>query len=148
MYAIVVSRFNQEVTECLLRSTMAGFKACGVGPGQVDVYWVPGALEISATIKLLSQNKPYRAFVALGAVVQGQTHHFRVIADQAASSIAGLGVHLNIPVIFGVLTTFTLEQAMERVEQGYDYARYAVEMADLFERVKKGTSQSTDHDKT
>ena len=136
-YAVVVSRFNDTVVEQLLQHVLDEMQSQGVDSDSIDVISVPGAYEIPSTIHLLAQKKEYGAYIALGVLIRGETYHFECIADYVASSIGQLATSLQTPVIFGVLTTNTVQQAFNRVKQGKDYALNAIEMADLFEKLKE-----------
>ena len=134
--AIVVSRFNELVTRALLAGARDGLARHGVEPEGVDVAWVPGAFEIPLTARKLAESGRYQAVICLGAVIRGETPHFDHVANQASSGIARVALDTGVPIIFGVLTTDTLEQAMERAggkmgNKGYDAAVDAIEMANL-----------------
>jgi len=134
--AIVVSRFNELVTRALLAGAQDGLARHGVEPEGVDVAWVPGSFEIPLAARKLAESGRYQAVVCLGAVIRGETPHFDHVANQASSGIARVALDTGVPVIFGVLTADTLEQAMERAggkmgNKGYDAAVAAIEMANL-----------------
>ena len=134
--AIVVSRFNELVTRALLAGAWDGLARHGVEPEGVDVAWVPGAFEIPLTARKLAESGRYQAVICLGAVIRGETPHFDHVANQASSGIARVALDTGVPIIFGVLTADTLEQAMERAggkmgNKGYDAAVDAIEMANL-----------------
>jgi 6,7-dimethyl-8-ribityllumazine synthase len=134
--AIVVSRFNELVTRVLLAGAQDGLARHGVEPEGVDVAWVPGSFEIPLTARKLAESGRYQAVICLGAVIRGETPHFDHVANQASSGIARVALDTGVPVIFGVLTTDTLEQALERAggkmgNKGYDAAVNAIEMANL-----------------
>jgi 6,7-dimethyl-8-ribityllumazine synthase len=134
--AIVVSRFNELVTRALLSGAQDGLARHGVEPEGVDVAWVPGSFEIPLTARKLAESGRYQAVICLGAVIRGETPHFDHVANQASSGIARVALDTGVPVIFGVLTADTLEQAMERAggkmgNKGYDAAVDAIEMANL-----------------
>jgi 6,7-dimethyl-8-ribityllumazine synthase len=134
--AVVVARFNELVTRALLSGAQDGLARHGVEPEGVDVAWVPGSFEIPLAARKLAESGRYQAVVCLGAVIRGETPHFDHVANQASSGIARVALDTGVPVIFGVLTADTLEQAMERAggkmgNKGYDAAVAAIEMANL-----------------
>jgi 6,7-dimethyl-8-ribityllumazine synthase len=139
-FGIVVSRFNDLIT----RQLLAGARDCllrhGVEDDDVEAVWVPGAWEIPGTLGRLARTGRFDAVIALGAVIRGGTPHFDYVAGQAASGVAAVGAGTDVPVIFGVLTTDTIEQAIERAgtkagNKGWDAALAAIEMADLYARL-------------
>ncbi len=134
--AIVVARFNELVTRALFSGAQDGLVRHGVEPEDVDVAWVPGSFEIAVTARKLAESGRYQAIVCLGAVIRGETPHFDHVANQASSGIARVALDTGVPVIFGIITADTLEQAMERAggkmgNKGYDAAVAAIEMANL-----------------
>jgi len=138
-FAVVVSRFNAEVTERLLAGAQACLKEHGAAPDDVDVFSVPGAWELPV-IALHAANAGYAAVIALGCVIRGDTPHFDYVAGGAAQGLARVGVETGVPIAFGVLTTDDLAQALDRAggragNKGWDAAETALEMADLVERM-------------
>jgi 6,7-dimethyl-8-ribityllumazine synthase len=134
--AIVVARFNEMVTRALLSGAQDGLARHGVEPEGVDVAWVPGSFEIPVTARTLAEGGRYQAVICLGAVIRGETPHFDQVANQASSGIARVALDTGVPVIFGIITADTLEQALERAggkmgNKGYDAAVAAIEMANL-----------------
>jgi 6,7-dimethyl-8-ribityllumazine synthase len=134
--AVVVARFNELVTRALLSGAQDGLARHGVDPEAVDVAWVPGSFEIPVTARKLAESGRYQAVICLGAVIRGETPHFDQVANQASSGIARVALDTGVPVIFGVITADTLDQAMERAggkmgNKGYDAAVAAIEMANL-----------------
>jgi len=134
--AIVVARFNELVTRPLLSGAQDGLARHGVEPEDVDVAWVPGSFEIPVTARMLAESGRYQAVICLGAVIRGETPHFDQVANQASSGIARVALDTGLPVIFGIITADTLEQALERAggkmgNKGYDAAVAAIEMANL-----------------
>ena len=132
----MVSRFNELVTRPLLGGAQDGLARHGVEPEGVDVAWVPGSFEIPLTARKLAESGRYQAVICLGAVIRGETPHFDHVANQASSGIARVALDTGVPVIFGVITADTLEQALERAggkmgNKGYDAAVAAIEMANL-----------------
>jgi 6,7-dimethyl-8-ribityllumazine synthase len=137
---VVVSRFNEKVTDRLLRGALDGLEACGVSKRNVDVVSVPGAFEIPGATKRLIKAKKVDAIVCLGAVIRGQTEHFTFVSSAAQQGIMQVSLESGIPCTFGVLTTDTVDQAMERAggsfgNKGYEAATDAVEMANLYRSI-------------
>ena len=137
--AIVASRFNEAVTEQLIAGAREALREAGTG--DPDLVWVPGAFELPLIARELASSGRYDAVVCLGAVIRGETAHFDFVAGEAARGIADASRDTGVPVMFGVLTTDTLEQAMARAggpegNRGADAVRAALEMADLLERVR------------
>lgn len=134
---VVVARFNQEVTDRLLDGAMQAFRSSGVSKRAITVVSVPGAFEIPGAAQQLARSKKVHAVVCLGAVIRGETEHFHFVSAAAQEGILRVGLEAGIPVTFGVLTTNTVEQALERSggkrgNKGYDSALDAVEMASLY----------------
>ena len=139
--AVVVSRFNEVVTSRLLAGARSALERHGVHEDDVDVAWVPGAFELPLAARKLAEGRRYDAVVCLGAVIRGETPHFDYVAGEAARGIADAARDTGVPVIFGVLTPNTLEQALERAggkagNKGYDAAVNAIEMANLLRRLR------------
>jgi 6,7-dimethyl-8-ribityllumazine synthase len=133
---IVVGRFNEFITSKLLSGALDALKRHGVEDDNVTVAWVPGAFEIPFAAKQMAVSGAYDAVIALGAVIRGSTPHFDYVASEVAKGIANLSLTTNTPTIFGVLTTDTIEQAIERAgtkagNKGWDAATTAIEMANL-----------------
>jgi len=144
---IVVAKFNDLVTTRLLDGARAGLARLGVDAAAVDVAWVPGSMEIPLVARRMASGGRYDAVICLGAVIRGSTPHFDYVAAGAAQGIARAALDSGVPVIFGVLTTDTLEQALERAgskmgNKGYDAAFAAVEMANLLRALDDGASSS------
>ncbi|MFQ5911614.1 MAG: 6,7-dimethyl-8-ribityllumazine synthase [Nitrospinota bacterium] len=136
-FAIVVSRFNHFVTDRLLEGALDGLNRCGAREADLEVFKVPGTFEIPVTARRLAQSGRYDALICLGAVIRGATPHFDYIASEVSKGIAATAQEFNLPVSFGVLTTDTVEQAVERAgtkhgNKGFEAALGAVEMANLF----------------
>ncbi|MBP9743606.1 MAG: 6,7-dimethyl-8-ribityllumazine synthase, partial [Burkholderiales bacterium] len=112
--AIIVGRFNGFITEKLLSGCIDGLKRHGVDEQGIDVVWVPGAYEIPLIAKKLATTKKYNAIIALGTVIRGSTSHYDYVCNETAKGIANVSLTHDIPVIFGVLTTENIEQAIER----------------------------------
>jgi 6,7-dimethyl-8-ribityllumazine synthase len=139
-YAIVVARFNAFISEKLLEGALDGFKRHGVKDDEITIAWTPGSYEIPLVAKKLAASKKYDAVVTLGAVIRGSTAHFDYVAGEAAKGVAHASNETGVPVIFGVLTTDTIEQAIERAgtkagNKGFDAAMAAIEMANLMEQL-------------
>jgi 6,7-dimethyl-8-ribityllumazine synthase len=140
-FAIVVGRFNSVVTDRLLAGAMDALTRCGAGLDDIQVVRVPGSWEIPLTIQTLAEAKRHDAILALSAVIRGDTPHFDYVAGQAASGVAQTALASGIPVAFGILTTNTVEQAMDRAglksgNKGYDAAMTAIEMANLLRTLR------------
>ncbi|NLV71616.1 MAG: 6,7-dimethyl-8-ribityllumazine synthase [Actinobacteria bacterium] len=135
-FGIVVSRFNEFIGSKLLSGAKDCLTRHGVAAADVDVAWVPGAMEIPLIAQRLATTKEYDAVICLGAVIRGSTPHFDYVAGEVAKGVARVQLDTGIPVIFGVLTTENIEQAVERAgtksgNKGWDAAASAVEMANL-----------------
>ncbi|MBA7580747.1 6,7-dimethyl-8-ribityllumazine synthase [subsurface metagenome] len=135
-FGLVVSRFNEFLTRRLLEGAQDALLRHGVNEGDLDVAWVPGSFEIPLAAKKLAQTKKYDAIICLGAVVRGGTPHFEYIAAEVSKGIAKVSLESGLPVAYGVLTTDTLEQAIERSgtkegNEGFKAAMDAIEMANL-----------------
>ncbi|MFB3739051.1 MAG: 6,7-dimethyl-8-ribityllumazine synthase [Candidatus Velamenicoccus archaeovorus] len=144
--AVVASRFNEIVVRKLLGGALDALRANGVAEDDVDVAWVPGAFELPLVAGRLAAGGGYHAVVCLGAVIRGETPHFDHVATQAATGIRRAGQDSGVPVIFGVLTADTFEQAMDRAggrhgNKGWDAALAALEMASLLDRLPEGGSR-------
>ena len=142
-YAIVVSRYNDNITAKLLEGAVATLKSHGIPDESIDVAWVPGAWEIPLIAERLAESESYAAVICLGAVIRGATAHFEHVAGQCAAGIQRAQLETGVPVVFGVLTTDTIDQALERAgskagNKGYEAAEVAVEMADLLRQLPKG----------
>jgi 6,7-dimethyl-8-ribityllumazine synthase len=136
--AVVVSRFNEEITKRLLRGALAALEERGVQ--DPDVLWVPGSLELPVTALALAEKGGHDAIVCLGCVIRGETYHFELVAGQAAAGIMQVQLDTGVPVAFGVLTTEDKEQALARSgpknNKGADAAEVAIEMANLMREVQ------------
>jgi len=134
--AIVLSRFNGDVTNRLLESAFTELDRAGIDREHVTVMPVPGAFELPLGAMALAKTRRYVAIVALGCVIRGETAHFEYVAGEAASGLQLAALETGVPVAFGVLTTDTLEQAMARADKGAEAVRTALEMADLFNQIR------------
>ena len=142
-FAIVMSRFNGFVTERLLGGAMDALTRTGCNPDEVDIVKVPGSWELPLAVKELASQKRHHAIIALSAVIRGETPHFDYIAAEVSKGLAHAAAESGVPVAFGVLTTNTLEQAVDRAgaksgNKGFDAAMTAVEMANLMRRLREG----------
>jgi 6,7-dimethyl-8-ribityllumazine synthase len=134
--AVVVSRFNGDITTGLLESALAALRDCNVAEDAITVVPVPGAFELPLSALALAKTRRFSCVVALGCIIRGETPHFDLIASEAASGLQLAAIETGIPVAFGVVTTETREQAEQRLERGGEAARTALEMADLFSHVR------------
>ena len=136
--AVVVSRFNEDISRRLLRGALAALQENGVQ--EPDVLWVPGSLELPVTALALAERGNHDAIVCLGCVIRGETYHFELVAGQAAAGIMQVQLDTGVPVAFGVLTTEDKEQALARSGQknnkGAEAAEVAIEMANLMREVQ------------
>lgn len=135
-FGIVVSRFNGFITERLVEGAIDGLVRHGVRDDDIDILRVPGAFEIPVATKRLAALNRYHAILCLGAVIRGATPHFDFVAGQVSSGIASIALETSVPCIFGILTTETVEQAIERAgtkmgNKGWEAALSAVEMANV-----------------
>jgi 6,7-dimethyl-8-ribityllumazine synthase len=135
-FGIVVSRLNEFIGSKLLSGALDCLTRHGVDPGQIEVAWVPGALEIPLIAKHMAGGDKYDAILCLGAVIRGSTPHFDYVSAEVAKGVAHVQLDSGVPVIFGVLTTDTIEQAVERAgtkagNKGWDAAVSGLEMANL-----------------
>jgi len=133
---IIVGRFNEFITGKLLTGALDGLKRHGVDEGNIDIAWVPGAFELPFIAKKMAETKKYDAIIGLGTVIRGATTHYDYVCSESAKGIAKVTLDTGVPVIFGVLTTENIEQAIERAgtksgNKGYDSAISAIEMANL-----------------
>jgi 6,7-dimethyl-8-ribityllumazine synthase len=151
-FALVLGRFNDLVTGKLLQGCQDCLKRHGVDVNpegaQVDYAWVPGSFEIPLVARQLAMTGRYDAVICLGAVIRGQTPHFDYVAAEVSKGIASAGFQTGVPIIFGVLTTDTLQQALERAgikaNHGWDYAMNALEMASLMGQIRLLTGDIAD----
>ncbi|SHI20283.1 6,7-dimethyl-8-ribityllumazine synthase [Sporanaerobacter acetigenes] len=139
-FAIVVGRFNEFIGSKLLSGAIDGLKRHGSKEEDIEIVWVPGAFEIPLVAKKLAKSKKYDAVICLGAVIRGSTPHFDYVSSEVSKGIANTSLDAEIPIIFGVLTTDNIEQAIERAgtksgNKGYDAAMTAIEMANLLKTI-------------
>jgi 6,7-dimethyl-8-ribityllumazine synthase len=143
-FAIVVSRFNSFITDRLLAGATDALTRTGAGEDAIDVVKVPGSWEVPLVAGELARQHRYDAIICLSAVIRGETPHFDYVAGEAAKGVAHVSAETGIPVAFGVLTTNTLEQAIDRAgakggNKGFDAAMTAVEMANLLRTLRQAT---------
>lgn len=137
---IVVSRFNEFVTQKLLDGCLDCLTRHNATEDKITIVWVPGSFEIPYVASRMANSKKYDAVICLGTIIRGETPHFDYIANQVSRCIAQISLESGIPVIFGIITTDNLEQAIERAgtkagNKGWDAAMSAMEMADLFTKI-------------
>jgi len=135
-FAIVVSRFNSFITDRLVEGALDALKRHGADDNKIDVYRVPGSFEIPLAAKLVARKKEIDAVICLGAVIKGATPHFHYVASEVTKGIAQSSLELEKPIAFGIITSDSIEQAIERAgtkagNKGYDAAMSAIEMANL-----------------
>ena len=137
---IVAGRFNEFITSKLLGGAMDAFKRHGGSEENIDLVWVPGAFELPLVAKKMAETGRYDAVVCLGAVIRGATPHFDMVANETTKGIASVGLQTGVPVIFGVLTTDSIEQAVERAgtkagNKGFEAVATAIEMINLLKQI-------------
>ena len=139
-FCIVVSRFNELITNKLLSGAMDELKRHGVSESNIDIVWCPGAFEIPLIAKKCAKTNKYSAIITLGAVIKGSTSHYDYVCAEVSKGVASVGLATEIPVIFGILTTDNIEQAIERAgtksgNKGSDAAKSAIEMVSLIKNI-------------
>jgi 6,7-dimethyl-8-ribityllumazine synthase len=142
-FGIIASRFNDFITDRLVGGAVDALTRSGAKDTDIDIVKVPGAFEIPLVAQKLARNKKYHAIICLGAVIRGATPHFDYVCAEASKGIAHASMETGMPIIFGILTTDTIEQAIERAgtkagNKGWSAAVAAIEMANLMEAVDKG----------
>jgi 6,7-dimethyl-8-ribityllumazine synthase len=142
-FAVVAARFNHFVVEHLVEGALDGLKRHGVADEAVDLVWVPGSLEIPLLARRLAGSGKYAAVVCLGAIIRGDTGHYDHVAGEAARGVAQAALATGVPVIFGILTCDTLEQAINRAgaksgNKGFEAALTAIEMVNLLRQLPEG----------
>ncbi|PZD93480.1 6,7-dimethyl-8-ribityllumazine synthase [Paenibacillus sambharensis] len=135
-YGVVVGRFNEFITGKLLSGALDAFKRHGAEENEVEVAWVPGAFEIPLIAQKMAESGKYDAVVTLGAVIRGSTPHFDYVCNEVAKGVGAINLKTGVPTVFGVLTTDSIEQAVERAgtkagNKGWEAAVTAIEMANL-----------------
>lgn len=141
-FGIVASRFNDFITDRLVGGALDALSRCGASGEDIDIVKVPGAFEIPLLAKKMARKNKYNAVICLGAVIRGATPHFDYVSSEVSKGVAMVGLEEETPIIFGILTTDTIEQAIERAgtksgNKGWDAAMAAVEMANLMEAVDR-----------
>ena len=141
-YGIVIGRFNEFIGSKLLDGAIDALKRHGLPEENIDIAWVPGAFEIPFIAKKMADSKNYDAVITLGAVIRGNTPHFDYVASEVSKGVAQVGLSSSIPVIFGVLTVDSIEQAIERAgtksgNKGSEAAKTAIEMVNLIAAIDK-----------
>ena len=139
-FCIIISRFNDFIGSKLLEGAIDTFKRLNVKEENIDVIWVPGAFEIPLSAKFAAETKKYAAVVTLGAIIRGSTSHYDYVCAELSKGIASVSMSSGVPVLFGVLTTDTIEQAVERAgtkagNKGAQCAQSAIEMANLIKKI-------------
>jgi len=139
-FCIVVSRFNEFITNKLVSGALDELKRHGVSENNIDIVWCPGAFEIPLIAKKCAKTGKYAAVITLGAVIKGSTSHYDYVCAEVSKGVAAVGLETGIPVIFGVLTTDNIEQAIERAgtksgNKGSDAAKSAIEMVSLIGKI-------------
>jgi 6,7-dimethyl-8-ribityllumazine synthase len=140
-FAITLARFNSFVTDRLLEGALDGLRRHGADMDRIPIVKVPGSWELPVAVKALADSKQYDAIIALGAVIRGDTPHFDYVAGHAASGLAQIQAQAGIPIVFGVLTTNTVEQAVDRAgaksgNKGFDAAVTAIEMCHVLRQIQ------------
>lgn len=135
-FGIVIGRFNEFIGSKLLSGAIDGLKRHGVDEANIEIAWVPGAFEIPLVAKKMAKSISYDAVICLGAVIRGATSHFEYVSSEVTKGIASASLETEIPIVFGVLTTDTIEQAIERAgtkagNKGFEASVTAIEMANL-----------------
>ncbi|MDE6182744.1 MAG: 6,7-dimethyl-8-ribityllumazine synthase [Eubacteriales bacterium] len=139
---IVISRFNEFITSKLLSGALDCLKRENVKDDDIDIAWVPGAFEIPLIASKMANSKKYDVIICLGAVIRGSTSHYDYVCNEVSKGISQVSLNSNLPVIFGILTTDTIEQAIERAgtksgNKGFECAQEAIEMANLVHLLEK-----------
>lgn len=138
-FGIIAGRFNEFISGKLVSGAIDALKRHGVEERDIEMAWVPGAFEIPLVAKKMAKTQKYNGVICLGAVIKGATPHFEYVSSEVSKGIASVSLETEVPVIFGVLTTDTIEQAIERAgtkagNKGYDAAVTAIEMANLLKK--------------
>lgn len=139
-FCIIIARFNEFIGSKLLSGAIDELRRHGVDESNIDVVWVPGAFEIPLVAKKCALSGKYNAIITLGAVIKGSTSHYDYVCAEVSKGVASVGLETGVPVIFGVLTTDNIEQAIERAgtkagNKGSDAAKSAIEMANLLKQI-------------
>jgi 6,7-dimethyl-8-ribityllumazine synthase len=147
-FALVASRFSRVITEQLVQGAIDCLVQHGSDPEAIEIFWVPGAFELPPVARLAAETGRFDAVLGLGCVIRGQTPHFDYVAKETAAGLARAGWETRVPVVFGVITADTMEQAIERAGikqsgRGWDAALSALEMADLVRSLKPRPTRVT-----
>ncbi|TSA30186.1 MAG: 6,7-dimethyl-8-ribityllumazine synthase [Bacteroidetes bacterium] len=139
-FGIVVARFNEFISSKLLAGCLDGLKRHGASDNNIETVWAPGSFEIPFLAKKMATSGKYSAVICLGAVIRGATPHFEYVAAEVSKGVASVGLEAGIPVIYGILTTDNIEQAIERAgtkngNKGFDAALAAIEMANVLPQI-------------
>lgn len=139
--AIVVSKFNDLIVKQLLAGAQESLEMHGIDTGNIDIIWVPGALEIPMVAKKIAQDQKYDGIVTLGAVIKGDTAHYNLVINGVANGVSQISLSTDVPIVFGVLTTDTLEQAQQRSgaksgNKGAEVALSLLELINIFDQIK------------
>jgi 6,7-dimethyl-8-ribityllumazine synthase len=139
-FGIVAARFNDFITSRLVDGALDGLQRHGVAEADIEIVRVPGAYEIPLAARMLAQSRKFHAIICLGAVIRGATPHFEYVSAEVSKGVASVSLETGLPVIFGVLTTDTIEQAIERAgsksgNKGWDAALSAIEMANVMKQL-------------
>ena len=139
-FCIIIARFNEFIGSKLLSGVIDELRRHGVDENNIDIVWVPGAFEIPIVAKKCAKSGKYSAIITLGAVIKGSTSHYDYVCAEVSKGVAQVGLETGVPVIFGVLTTDNIEQAIERAgtkagNKGSDAAKSAIEMANLMNQI-------------
>ena len=140
--AVVVAKFNGEITSQLLTAALEELERAGVAREAITIVPVPGAFELPLAALALAKTRRYACIVALGCVIRGETAHFEFVAGEAASGLQLAAIETGVPVSFGVLTTETVEQAEARIDKGAEAVRSGLEMADLFSQLRASAAKA------
>ncbi len=140
-YGLIASRFNEFITQKLIDGAVDALKRHGAKEDEIEIFWVPGCFEVPYAAKKIAKGKKFDAIVGLGAIIRGDTSHSDYIAGEAAKGIAKVSLETDIPVIFGIITAETIEQAIERAgtkegNKGFKAAVAAIEMVNLYQKIK------------
>lgn len=140
-YGIVAGRFNEFIVSKLVSGALDALKRHGAADEDVEIAWVPGAFEIPLAAQKMAESGKYDAVITLGAVIRGSTPHFDYVAGEVTKGVAAIGLKTGVPIVFGVLTTDSIEQAIERAgtkagNKGWEAAATAIEMANLFKQLQ------------
>jgi 6,7-dimethyl-8-ribityllumazine synthase len=145
-FGIVVGRFNEFISSKLLSGALDALKRHGADEKNIEIAWAPGSFEIPLVAQKMARTGKYDAIICLGAVIRGATPHFDYVASEVSKGVAQVGLHFDIPVIYGILTTDSIEQAIERAgtksgNKGFDAAMSAIEMADLCRQISSSAKK-------